>query len=946
MNNSVNPKCTNDLRLGHINIYHLVNKTHDVALLLNNNQFLHLFGVTETRLKHYHANETVSIPNYNFIRRDIACSGHTGIGVYVHDSITHHVKRRSNLEPPEIECIWLEVRLHSTCPYLVCFLYRNPTESQEWSDNFVKMMDMANVLNLNMVVLGDFNINLKHSQPLWKTITCTLGLTQLITQPTRITKTSATLIDHIYTNNPGKIYNIRVDPTCISDHNPILCNLSCRSPKGTQKSHTYIQHRSFKHFDKEHFLYDLSKTNFDNVTNFSDPDEATTAFLTTLLPVIDKHAPIRRKRVKHPTLPNWMTPDIMSAMKKRDQLKKDKQFDAYKQQRNRVTTMVRSAKKAYFTKLINEDKTTPQLWRAMNEITNKGRRKHNTRNTFTADEHNKFFLSLVDTIIPPDNRPSPFTSSPSATKIKEYCDSKIKNSNAFHIPPMTVYDVGKHVLHLKNKRSMDSHNLNSSILKMSLPYIGDCLTYIYNLCLAKNIFPAAFKMAKVIPLPKCKETGSIENHRPISILSVLSKPLERHIHNHLLQYMEKHQLFYEHQSGFRPKHSCHTALTRLCNTWLDALNKQNIVGAVFLDLRKAFDLVDHAILIQKLQLYLGNSITVPFFTSYLSSRTQAVYCNGTLSTAEKLKCGVPQGSILGPILFCMYINDLPLHLKHGNVDLDLFADDGSLHCHDKDVQAIQTCLQDSINTVDDWCRINRMALHPKKTKSMIIATRQKHQIQPLQLNLSLNSTYIEQVREHKVLGIIIDEKLSWSSQVESLCKRLSQNIFLLSKLRLYVDRDALKLFFFAHCLSHINYASTIWCNAADTHIKQLNSLHKRAVKIIRYMPEESTLEKYKQLQILPLQLQFQYNACIFMYKLHAEEVPTYLQTFFNKAPDRYGSTKYIVPLPRIDLYKTNLSFWGPSVWNSLPESCRIACSLKEFKRLTRQYLNATSNTHV
>lgn len=490
---------------------------------------------------------------------------------------------------------------------------------------------------------------------------------------------------------------------------------------------------------------------------------------------------------------------------------------------------------------------------------------------------------------------------------------------------------------------MDSHNLNSTILKMSLPYVGESLTYIYNLCLSKNVFPAAFKLAKVIPLPKSKDANSLENFRPISILSVLSKPLERHIHTHLLKYMDENKLFHEHQSGFRPKHSCHTALIRLCDTWLQALNNQNIVGAVFLDLKKAFDLVDHAILVQKLQLYLRNTAVASFFTSYLSNRTQTVYSNGTFSATGHVKCGVPQGSILGPILFCIYINDLHLHLKHNNVFLDLFADDSSLHCQDKNIHVIQTHLQDSINDINTWCELNRMALHPKKTKSMVIATRQKHQIQPLQLSLVLNSNSIEQVREHKVLGVIIDEKLSWSSHVNHTCKRLSQNIFLLSKLRHYVNTDALKLFFFAHCLSHINYASTVWCNAADTHIKRLNSLHKRAVKMICPMPNENTSEKYKLLEILPLQLQFQYNACILMYKIYSEDVPTYLQSFFCRGPNRYGSTKYIVPLPRIDLYKTGLAFWGSSVWNSLPEPCKTACSLKQFKRTIRQHLNTVYN---
>ena len=365
---------TNDLCLGHINIYHLVNKTHDIALL-NENQSLHLLGVTETRLRNYHNSETVLIPNYKFIRRDAAYSGHTGIGVYVHNSITQRVTRRSDLEPPELECIWLELRLHVTRPFLVCFLYRNPAESQEWLDKFVMMMDIVNALNFNIAILGDFNINLLTPQQLWEATTYTLGLTQLIKQPTRITKTSSTLIDHIYTNNPSALCNTHVDPTCISDHNPVLCTLSCKSPKAERKGHTYIQYRSFKTFNKDNFLFDLSKSNFAHVTNFPDPDEATTAFLNTLLPVIDKHAPIRRKRVKHPTIPNWMTPEIISAMKKRNELKKEKQFEAYKQQRNKVTTLVRAAKKAYFSKLIGENKATPQLWRAMNEITNKTRHK-------------------------------------------------------------------------------------------------------------------------------------------------------------------------------------------------------------------------------------------------------------------------------------------------------------------------------------------------------------------------------------------------------------------------------------------------------------------------------------------------------------------------------------------------------------------------------------------
>ena len=404
-----------------------------------------------------------------------------------------------------------------------------------------------------------------------------------------------------------------------------------------------------------------------------------------------------------------------------------------------MTALIRAAKKAYFSKLITEDKSTSQLWQAMNEITNKTRHKQpNTKHKFSADEHNDFFLSQADTInrVGLDLCTPRHISSTSTAKLIHFCETK--TCKAFNIPPMTVHDVGRYILQLNNKRSMDTQNLNSSFLKLSLPYISSPLTYIYNLCLAKYCFPATFKSAKVIPLAKSKDTDNIENYRPISILPILSKPLEKHIHYYLSQYMEENDLFYKLQSGFRPKHSCHTALTRLCDTWLGALNNHNVVGSVFLDLRKAFDLVDHDILVQKLQLYLGNHAVSSLFISYLSSRTQAVYCNGTISKTGKLACGVPQGSILGPLLFCIYINDLPLYLRHNDVFLDLFADDNTLHCSNKNITIVQTHLQDSIDDVHYWCHINRMVIHPQKTKCMLISTRQKHQLQPLRLDLYIN----------------------------------------------------------------------------------------------------------------------------------------------------------------------------------------------------------------
>jgi hypothetical protein len=402
--------------------------------------------------------------------------------------------------------------------------------------------------------------------------------------------------------------------------------------------------------------------------------------------------------------------------------------------------------------------------------------------------------------------------------------------------------------------------------------------------------------------------------------------------------MESHDLFYRYQSGFRKFHSCSTALVRLCDTWLAAVNRSEVVGAVFLDLRKAFETVDHNILLSKLKYYTRNNRTVQLLASFVTNRTQRVYVNGQYSLDGALKLGVPQGSILGPLLFCIFINDLPLHITNNNVSCELFADDSSLHSSSKTLNKVQSDLQQGINDVVHWCHQNKMTLHPKKSNSMVITSRQKHQREPLLLGLKLNADPIEQVTSHRVLGIIVDQELRWDVHVKNICKKLSKNLYLLSKLKAFVDAEGLKMFFVAHCLSFINYASTVWCGASENQTKKLNSLHRRGAKLIITNPYLSTSDKLKAANILPLQQQFNFNIAMLMYKTLHGLAPPYLRAFLTKAPQRYGSDKYLLPKTRIDLYKASFSFVGPSMWNSLPSNVKTSKSLSTFKSSLRKHL--------
>ena len=227
---------------------------------------------------------------------------------------------------------------------------------------------------------------------------------------------------------------------------------------------------------------------------------------------------------------------------------------------------------------------------------------------------------------------------------------------------------------------MGPDNIPTYLLKLAVLYKVKTLTYIYNLCIPNIVFPKMFKTAKLIPLPRHTDRSDSNNFMSISLLSVVSKPLKRHIHSHLFIFMEKHNMFHTLQSRFRSKHSCHIVLSAMRDMWLSVIDRSEIVGAVFLDFKKAFDLVDRIFLQQKLRAYLNNSSVI------LSDRSQYVCANGKLSAVGTIPSGVPQGSILGPLLFCTSINDLPLHIQGKKVRNSMFADDSSLVTSEKIVK--------------------------------------------------------------------------------------------------------------------------------------------------------------------------------------------------------------------------------------------------------------------
>ena len=906
-------------------------------------------GITETWLSDNSPVSLCNIHGYEFVGNNRKSKRGGGVGLYVHKDISFNRRCDLDINTDFLESIFVEITNYSTS-MLICVMYRPPDQSvNEFCESLNNILDVVKREKKTFYLMGDFNIDLLkvgHVQYANDFVDLLLlnCMVPLIHYPTRVTESSASLLDNIFTNDSCQMQS-GVILTDISDHFPVYC--VCESEISSSTNEQNKKKRDINENNIRIFLQSLESTEWKLESD--NPNNNYNNFIELFLDKYNNSFPListyHKRRIKDNP---WCTKDIRKLIKKKCKMYKlyiknptSYRKNLYKKYRNEVTNKIKLAKKEYYkNKLNNANRNSKKTWDVINTALGK---KCNKKTTIKCLKFNNKIIENKKEIC---NSLNTFFANVGHDINSSFCDSResdylrhVKNvdSSAF-FKPITCKEIIDFVSNLKNDTSAGYDGIEIQIIKRSIHLICKPLCAIFNQCIELGIFPEKLKIARVVPVFKSGSPDVMTNYRPISVLPVFSKILEKCISTRLVDFLTKCNIIKKNQYGFRAGHSTSSALIDFIHKVISAIENGEVLLGLFLDLSKAFDTLDHNILLAKLHKYGIRGALLNLFKSYLNNRKQFVCIDDNVSEYKSIRCGVPQGSILGPILFILYINDLP------NVSdilkCILFADDTSIFFSHDNVDSLQEIFNQELQSVTKWLKVNKLLINVSKTNFMIF-TKKKCNLDNICVNMC--DSRIKQVSSLKFLGIIVDNKLNWSNHINFISNKLSKNIGIMNRLNC-LPRSVLKLIYNTIVLPHLYYGITVWGNAHETYINRLQVLQKRAIRIISHASFLAhTQPLFSSLKILRLNDMYKYQAAIFMYLCTKQLLPqSLLELFsFNNQVHNYNTrsaSNFHIPLSRTSFYQRSIIYNGPILWNSLPCAIRNTKSLNTFKRSYKKNL--------
>ena len=902
----------------------------------------------ETWLSEESDTSSFKINGYTLISQGKICSGHGGLAIYLKDDYIH-----KNLQLYKKSTIWegqfIEISSPTTKKKLIIGnIYRPPynvnANYATFIEEFEPIITYLQTLKSEVIIAGDYNIDLlkikEHSliQEYFDTIT-SHSFFPNITLPTRFSERRATLIDNFLCKLSPKTCKATagIFINQISDHLPyFICLDHFTFYKPIPK---YITMRKLNTLSLNNFKVEIANSNILNKLDKNidtDPNFNYDILSKCLHSSMEKHLPTVTKKYnkhKHKKSP-WITYGLIHAINKRDKLyMKLKQIDIHSQHYGSAKINLHTynkilrktmhlAKKIYYDSCFKKFQgNAKKTWSTISEVLNHTSNKKEFPEYFKinnqlisdkktiADKFNSFFVNIGPELasqIPGQ----------AGKSFKDYLNDPNKQNFSFDlINEDTISSITKN---MKPKSSCGIDGLSTKLLKFITIEIIKPLTLIINQCLTTGIFPDKLKIAKIVPIHKKEEKDILNNYRPISLLPSVSKVIERVMFNQIYAFFQTNKLFYYSQYGFREKHSTDLAALEMVDRLAMEIDKGETPLNIYLDLSKAFDTLDHDILIYKLSYYGIKGTALNLCKSYLTDRKQLVELDNSKSDLKNITTGVPQGSILGPLLFIIYVNDIQKASKIFKAIM--YADDTSLTSILKvfnHSENLNKNINNELLRISVWLKLNKLSLNVQKTKFMIFHNRQKqHIIKP---EIQIEGTKIECVDNFNFLGINIDKHLNWNSHVYKIAGKIIKTTGIINRLKNTLPCNILCTIYTSLIGSQINYGILLWGNNSD----RIYKLQKRVVRILsRNKYNAHTEPIFKELKILKISDTLKLQVLKFYYKLVNNMIPEYFNNLMPKTfsdihqrPTRQNN-KFITPLVNHECTRKSLRHYMINILNN------------------------------
>jgi hypothetical protein len=681
-------------------------------------------------------------------------------------------------------------------------------------------------------------------------------------------------------------------------------------------------------------------------------NDAFELFNKTLLMVLDKFAP-----EKHVTIPYkniirdpWITPALLVSSNKRLRLykkcinkdKSDESHYKYVTYRNLFNKLKRQSKFQYYSELLDKYKDDIcKTWKVINSINGSKNDKSSISDTFIVDgisETNsvkiangfcRYYSEIGKTLA--DNIPPP------PKHFDHYMSNN--NPNSIYFNPTDQNEILNILDKMKAKKSCGHDKLNAHFLKQIKFEISAPLAILMNRSMNEGIVPDTLKLAKVIPIYKSKDKQQFNNYRPISLLPCVSKILEKVIHKRVYNFLAVHDVFYNKQYGFRPKHSTINAVQELIYDTLNSFEGNTCTVSAFLDLSKAFDTIDHAILLKKLNHYGIRGVALDWFRSYLTNRRQYTCFKNACSDTMLIGCGVPQGSVLGPLLFIIYSNDCPKSLNI--CTCILFADDTTVFYSHQHLPTLLKLVENDLENLLNWFKSNKLSLNVTKTNLIIFSKNDLPNYD--ELSITVDAVLLKPVKSVKFLGINLDHKLDWHAHARYVTNKLSSGIYVLNSAKHLLLAQHLKMLYYTLLHPYLTYGIILWGSAWSSLLNPIAMKQNKAVRCISKAKYNATaLPLYKNLKIPTLKDIYNIELGKFMYLHNNKQLPPSLMRCFTLNESVHTHNTRHIHDPHILTRKSNImsrSFLckGPEMWLNLPTLIKSSGSRNSFKSQIKGY---------